>query len=590
MLGALAAALVALAGVLFGWRYGSVGMAPAPTVWFDVLPPTGVTLSPSPVASAAQLALSPDGRHLAFVAAAKGSSSQIWIRPLDGVQAQPLAGTEGASFPFWSPDSRFLAFFAAGKLKKVDTTGGTPQTLGDAAAGRGGTWNRDGVILFTGQARSPISRISASGGAATPVTTFAADQSIFTQYWPQFLPDGRHFLYYQHSAKPEYLGIYVASLDSPQSTRVLDSSARAVYASGHLLFVRDGILFAQAFDDRTFQTSGEPIRVADGVGYWVASFAYTAVTASSSGVLAYGPSVVFTTSLRWHTRAGATLGPPVAPRAYSSPRLSPDQTNVAVAVTDATTAQPDLWLLALARGAIARVTSDRSSDWFPVWSQDGSRIFFGSARMGSTTIFQKAGVAPEEVFADSVQVGSVATYPTDVSQDGRLLLYMQSTRHGYDLGVIPLSGDRKPTPFLVGPSNEVQGRFSPNHPWIAYASDESGKFEVYVRPFPAQSTQSTTISIAGGMQPEWRRDGKELFYISADRKLTAVPVVTDDETFTAGAPRTLFDADVPEPTAPYPTDYAVTADGQRFLVNTVVDQPTRPALTVILNWAAALTK
>ena len=167
---------------------------------------------------------------------------------------------------------------------------------------------------------------------------------------------------------------------------------------------------------------------------------------------------------------------------------------------------------------------------------------------------------------------------------------MQSTRRGYDLGVIPLSGDRKPTPFLVGPSNEVQGRFSPNHRWIAYASDESGKFEVYVRPFPAQSTQSTTISIAGGMQPEWRRDGKELFYISADGKLTAVPVVTEEAAFTAGTPRALFDVEVPEPTAPYPTHYVVTADGQRFLVNTVVDQPTRPALTVILNWTAALNK
>ena len=398
VVGALAAlAVVALAtGALFGWRYASSGTAPVPTVRFEVLPPTGVTLRPSPVASAAQLALSPDGRHLAFVAATKGGPSQIWVRPLDSVQAQPLAGTDGASFPFWSPDSRFIAFFAAGKLKKVDTRGGTPQTLADAAAGRGGTWNPDGVILFTAQSNSPISRVSASGGTVTPVTTFDADQAIFTQYWPQFLPDGRHFLYYQRSAKAEHQGTYVTALDSSQSTRVLETSTRAVYASGHLLFVRDGILFAQAFDDRALRTSGEPIRVADGVGYWAAAFAYTAVTASSSGVLAHGPSVVFTTSLRWHDRAGATIGPPLAPRAYSSPRLSPDQTSVMVAITDATTAQPDLWLLALARGTTSRVTSDPSSDWFPVWSQDGSRIFFGSARMGATTIFQKAGVAPEE--------------------------------------------------------------------------------------------------------------------------------------------------------------------------------------------------
>jgi Tol biopolymer transport system component len=532
----------------------------------------------------------PDGRHLAFVAAAKGGSSQIWIRPLDSVPAQSLAGTEGASFPFWSPDGRSIAFFAGGKLKKIDTMGGTPQTLTDAAAGRGGTWNRDGVIVFTGQANSPMSRLSASGGPVTPASTLPTDHAIFTQYWPQFLPDGRHFLFYQRSAKAEHQGTFVTSLDSLQTTRVFEGSARAVYASGHLLFVRDGILFAQAFDDRSLRTNGEPIRLADGVGSWTSAFAYTAVTASSTGILAHGPSVVFTTSLRWHDRVGATSGPPIEPRAYGSPRLSPDQASVMVAVTDATTAQPDLWQLQLARGTTSRVTSDPSSDWFPVWSPHGSRVFFGSGRTGATSIFQKAGVAAEELFADSTLVGGVATYPSDISPDERFLLYQQSTSRGYDLGTIPLSGDRKPAPFVAGSANEVQGRFSPNGRWIAYASDESGKFEVYVRHFPAESTQSTPISTAGGMQPEWRRDGKELFYISPQGKLTAVPVVTGEAAFTAGMPRALFDVEVPEPTAPFPTHYAVTADGQRFLVNTVIDQPTRPSLTVIFNWTAALNK
>ncbi len=325
-----------------------------------------------------------------------------------------------------------------------------------------------------------------------------------------------------------------------------------MYTSGHLLFVRDGILFAQAFDDRALRASGDPIRISDGVGYWASAFAYTAVTASSSGVLAHGPSVVFTTSLRWHDRAGTTREPPIAPHAYSSPRLSNDQTSVMVAITDTATAQPDIWLLALARGTLSRVTSDQSSDWFPVWAPDGSRIFFGSGRMGATTIFQKAGAAAEEPFATG-EVGSVASYPTDTSQDARFLLYQQSTHRGYDLGVIPLTGDRNTTSFLSGTSNEVQGRFSPNGRWIAYASDESGKFEVYVRPFPTQpSAQSTTISIAGGMQPEWRRDGKELYYIAAGNTLTAVPVVTDQAAFTAGTPLALFSVEVPESTAPYP--------------------------------------
>ena len=247
------------------------------------------------------------------------------------MQAQLLPGTEGASFPFWSHDGRFVAFFAAGKLKRVDTTsGGTPQTLADAPTGRGGTWSGDDVILFSGQPSSPILRIPASGGTVRPVTTFDAAQGTLTQYWPQFLPDGRHFLYYQRSTKAEHQGTYVTALDSSQSTRVLEIAGRAVYASGHLLFVRDGILFAQAFDDRALRTSGEPIRVADGVGYWASTFAYTAVTASASGVLAHGPSVVHPDqpslarsrrSDNWTARHGACLriAAPVA-RSNERPR------------------------------------------------------------------------------------------------------------------------------------------------------------------------------------------------------------------------------------------------------------------------------
>jgi serine/threonine protein kinase len=581
--GLVAVALALAAGVVIGWRYATSAAAPPPATRFEVLPPGSVTLQPAPVASAAQLALSPDGRQLAFVAATDGGSSQVWLRPFDSTQSQPISGTEGATFPFWSPDSRFVAFFAGGKLKKVDTRGGAPETLADAAAGRGGTWNHDGVILFAGRASSEILRVSASGGPVAPVTTF--ESGIFTQYWPQFLPDGRRFLYYRRSANDGQQGIYVASLDSPKSTRVLQSETRAVYASGHLFVVRDGILFAQPFDPDTLQISGEQIRVADGVGYWATAFAYTAVTASASGVLAYGPSVVFTTSLRWHDRNGATSGPGVEPRPYVTPRLSPDETSVIVAVTNATTAQPDLWLLSLARGTTSRVTSDQSSDWFPVWSPDGSSVFFGSARTGSTAIFQKSGAGPESVVAFGA-VSGVATYPADVSSDGKLLLYTQSTNRGYDVGVLQLTGEQTATPVLAGSFNEVQGRFSPNNRWVAYASDESGRFDVYVRRFPVDNTPPVPISIAGGMQPEWRRDGKELYYIAADGQLTAVPVVSDAAAFSAGTAKAVFKTDVPEPTAPYPNQFVVTSDGQRFLVNTIVEQPTRPALTVILNWSA----
>ena len=594
----VANAAVAAAGILgsvaiglaVGGRYMSTVATPAALVRFEVQPPADVTLTPAPIASAAQLALSPDGRRLAFVAARKRAASQLWIRPLDGVQAQPLPGTEGASFPFWSPDSRFIAFFAGGKLKKIDTTGGVPQVLCPAGAGRGGAWNPDGIIVFVGQGNSPISRISASGGVVTAATTFDPDQAVIGQSWPQFLPDGRHFLYYQRSSKPEYRGVHVTALDSSSSTRILESDGMAVYASGHLVFVRDGTLFAQAFDDRTLQTSGDPVRIGEHVGYWTAGLGYAAVTVSPSGVLAHGPSVRLTTSLRWHDRSGASTGPPTAPAQYTTPRLSPDQKSVVVAMTDGATAQPDLWVLGLARGTTSRLTSDPATDWFPAWSADGGRLLFGSNRLGVTTPFQKVvGGGQEEPAAESVFRAAGATSPSDTSGDGRLLLYTQLTQRGYDLGVLTLTGERKASTFLGTPFNEAQARFSPNTRWVAYASDESGTFEVYVRPFPAASGQ-TQISIAGGMQPEWRRDGKELFYISADGKLTAVPVTTDGATFSAGTPHALFDVEVPEPNPPYPTDYAVTADGQRFLVNTVVDQPTRPALTVILNWTADLKK
>jgi hypothetical protein len=441
--------------------------------------------------------------------------------------------------------------------------------------------------VFSGQANTPISKVSASGGTVTPVTTLA--EGILTQYWPQFLPDGQHILYYQGGAKPELQGTFVTTLDSAPGRRVLNTSSRAVYGAGHLLFVREGILFAQPFDDRALTTTGDAVRIADDVGYYATAFAYTAVTAAATSVLAHGPNVVLATSLQWRDRSGANIGVPLAPRAYSSPRLSPDQTTVVVSITDVPTAQSDLWQVALARGTISRVTTDPLGDMFPTWSPDGSRVYFSSPRVGTQTIFQKVGNAPEEVLADDGLLTSVATYATDVTSDGRFLLYQQSTSRGYNLGVLSMA-ERKPSPFAEGAFNEVQGRFSPNGRWVAYASDESGKFDVYVRPFPADRSQSTMISIAGGMQPEWRRDGKELFYISADGKMTAVPVVTDGPVFTAGAPRALFDVATPESTAPYPSNYAVTADGQRFLINTTVEQPTRPALAVIFNWLSSLNK
>jgi Tol biopolymer transport system component len=588
--GVVAAGVVSIVamGVLVGWRYLSRPTVPAATLRFEVAPPPDATFSPAPVASSAQLALSPNGRHLAFVATPTRGRSQIWLRPLGGVIAEPLPGTEGGTFPFWSPDSRDIAFYAGGKLKKIDIAGGAPQTLADAVGRGGGAWSPDDVILFS-QPNSAISRVGADGGAVTAATALDPEQAAVFHYWPQFLPDGKHFLYYQNSLKPEHQGIYVATLDSLEATRVIASNVRAVHASGHLLYVRDGMLFAQPFDDAAFRVFGEPARVADGVGYYTASYGYSAVTASADGILAVGPNVALTTSLQWRDRGGTMTGSVSTPRVYMTPRLSPDQKSVAVTLIGGPTELPDVWVLELSRGTGTRTITDPSSDWYPVWSPDGGRLFFGSNRTGATAIFEKIGVGPDQVFAKSVPTSGFSRFPSDMSSDGRFLAYFGSTTRNYDLGVFTVSGDRQPESFLSTPFNEVQGRFSPNGRWMAYASDESGRFEVYVRPFPAADGQ-WPVSLAGGMQPEWRRDGKELYFISADGRMMAVAVTTDGATFTADVPHPLFEVMVPEARAPYPSDYAVTADGQRFLVNTVVDQPSRPALTVILNWTAELKR
>jgi Tol biopolymer transport system component len=281
------------------------------------------------------------------------------------------------------------------------------------------------------------------------------------------------------------------------------------------------------------------------------------------------------------------VGASIARGDYRSPRLSVDGRRVALTVLEEQATSPDIWVLELARGTFTRVSLDPATDWFPVWAHDGERVFFGSARSRATSLFQRhlGGTAREEAIIEP----DTARYPVDATSDERLVYQFGSPRGGYDLGLINLKDGRTPTVLLATLFNEVQARVAPGNRWVAYASDESGRFEVYVRGFPSASGQ-WTISPSGGMQPEWRRDGRELFYVSSDRKLMAVSVTTDGETFSAGVPRPLFEVDLPEPTAPYPNDYAVSADGQRFLVNTVVDQPNRPSLTVVLNWAAGLKR
>ncbi|HTK74012.1 MAG TPA: protein kinase, partial [Gemmataceae bacterium] len=551
----------------------------APTTRFQVPPPEKATAVEYPT-------ISPDGRRLAFVAIVAGKTL-LWVRPLDSLGSQSLPGTEDAASPFWSPDSRFLAFFSRGKLKKIDVSGGPPLTLCSAdGLARGGTWSGDGTILFEA-GPGPIRRVPAAGGAPAPVTTLNPATEV-SHNWPQFLPDGRHFLYwlYTRDADREQSAVIIGSLDDkPNSTerrRLVAGDSMAVYSAGYVLFARDAVLMAQPFDAGRLQWRGEPFPVVQQVGQVVARNGWRAFSVSSDGTLAYLAGAGPKTQLAWFDRTGTEVGRLGQPEDQLAPRLSPDEKRVAVARRGAQ-GQVDIWLLELARETSTRFISFQPAiNSVPVWSPDGGRIVFNSNRDGAFDLFQKAssGAGTEQPLLKSKD----SKLPTDWSSDGRSILYQtQHPKTGYDLWVLPLEGDRKPVPVVQTEFNEMNGQFSPDNRWIAYQSDESTLSQIYVQAFP-NSSGTVPVSTNGGSRPRWRRDGKELFYIGPDRKLMAVEVKATATTFETGRPRELFQTRVANAFV-VPT-YDVNADGQRFLINTALDEAEGPApMTVVMNWA-----
>jgi len=542
------------------------------TTRFSVLPPEKSTLG--------AVTISPDGRRLAFIARDAAGKDLLWVRPLDALTAQPLAGTDHAMLPFWSPDSRFLGFFAGGKLKKVEVTGGPPSTLCNAPRGGGGAWNRDEVMIFAPNNAGGLFRVSASGGEAQPVTTLDSSRQEIFHRFPQFLPDGRHFLYFARSAQLENSAIYVGALDQPRAKRIIRAETNVAYAPpGYLLFPREGTLVAQAFDAASLALAGAPFRVAEQVERGRNNEADFSV--SETGVLAYQSGGTAKTQLVWFDRNGKQLGAPGPPGDYLWPALSPDEKRVAIGRNDAQTGTSDIWLLDLARGIPSRFTFDPANDIYPVWSPDGSRIVSASNRDGAWNLYQKlsSGAGSEEAILKS----SDSKIPNDWSLDGRFILYEQlSPNTQWDLWVLPLFGERQPFPFLQTKFSEQSGVFAPDARWIAYQSDESGSYQVYVQSFPP-SGDKWQISSEGGSRPRFRRDGKELFYLAANGKLMAVEVKTNASSFEFGVPKPLFEAH----TTGY---YAVTGDGQRFLLNPPIAESTGAPITVVLNWAAEVKR
>jgi serine/threonine protein kinase/dipeptidyl aminopeptidase/acylaminoacyl peptidase len=568
--------LLLVAALALGVLYFRQTPVEAPETRFEVMTP--------PTSSPASLALSPDGRRLVFVASAEGQA-RLWLRPLDQVTAQPLAGSEGASYPFWSPDSGAIGFFAGGKLKRVDIAGGVPQVLASASAPAGGTWNRDGVIVFAPTALSPLYRVPASGGE--PVAITRLDPRQWGHRFPQFLPDGRHLLLLVWGSDQ---GIYLASLDSTETRRLVAADTAAVYAPpGNLLFMRQGTLVAQHFDAARGELAGDPVPVADSV----ASDSVSNIggfSVSETGMLAYRVSGgADRRLLAWFDRTGKEIGTLGAADENDllAPELSPDARRVAVNRT--VQGNTDVWLIDAARGVPSRFTFDPAFDGYPIWSPDGSRIVFASSRKGSYDIYQKPsnGAGNDELLLRS----SLNKYPNDWSPDGRFLLYMQmDPKTGFDLWVLPLFGERKPFPYVNTSFNENVGQFSPDGRWVAYESDESGRFEVYVQPFPGPGGK-WQVSTGGGIEPRWRRDGKELLYIAPDGKLMAVPIQGAGQTLEAGAAVALFQTRI-EGGGQYGAkqQYAVAPDGQRFLINITADESTASPITIVTNWARTLKK
>jgi len=551
-------------------------------VRFSVSPPEGAIFTSTETAGVTpQIAVSPDGRYLVFVASAGDGRPVLWVRPLGSLDAQPLPGTDDASFPFWSPDSRFIGFFVPGKLKKVEASGGLPQPVADVPTGRGGTWNRDGIILFATNISGGLYRVQDSGGPIAAVTTLDAARQETAHRWPQFLPDGRHFLYFVRAGS-DVQGVYVGSLDSPEKTRLLGGNVRgAAAAAGYLLSVHDGSLMAQRFSARDRQLSGEPILLAEGVASGSPT-GLAALSASETGVFAYASGITPNRELVWFDRGGRSLGVVGERGEYSNPSLSPDEKTLAVQRIAGQTRTPDIWLLDLVRGVRTRFTFDTAPDRGPVWSPDGGRIAFASSRAGPWDLYQKAssGAGSDELLSSSGE----DKFPTDWSPDGRFIVYHTPGKTGWDLWVSPVSGDGRPTAFLQTEFTEVLGAVSPDGRWMAYTSDESGAFEVYVRPFPVTGGK-WQVSTHGGSEPKWRPDGREIYYIAPDKSLMAVAISTGPG-FESGVPKALFEARVPGVTLPFPRTYVVAERGQRFLLNTIVERATSSPITVVLNWTA----
>ena len=552
-------------------------------VHFREVPPPGrlvkFTVTPPEKSEFLFSTLSPDGTRLAFTVSEAGGNRRVWVRQLDSLTAQPLIGTEGALQPFWSPDSRYIAFFVGKQLKKVEASGGPVQLICEAGVSEGGVWSPDGSILF-GVSLAGIYRVSASGGQPQPLTELDASRKETRHYWPSLLPDGRHFLYVVTSADPEVQGLWVTSISDPRTKRrLLADLSEAAYSEGYLLFARGGTLMAQPFDANALELRGEAVPVGDSVNY-SAIVGYANFSVSQNGTISY-MAVTPAWRLTWFDRNGKSLGPFAAGGDYQAVSLSPDQTKVAVDAGSSTDPRYQVYLLDPVRGTTTQLTFGAASGNFPVWSPDGTRIAFGSNRDGVYNIYEKPSMSPGEEIV--LLKNNKNNFLMDWSRDGRYLLYGGEDAYGHKEGLwVPDGGGNtslfRYTAGIFEDRNAFFLRMAVGSPTRRMNLPQRW-LDSHFPPVPVQ------ISSEGGTPPRWRADGKELYYLAPGGRLMAVEVKSS-ATFEPGVPKLLFETWIKG----FVSEFDVSRDGHRFVMLAPEEGVAPTPAIVLLNWTAGLKK
>jgi len=568
----IVAAVAATAAIALAIGFVLRTPTPVHPLRVSILPPDQHSFDPL------SIALSPDGTKLAFVATAAGGTPQLWVRPLDSTAAQPLGGTDDAAFPFWSPDSRSLGFFAQGKLGIIDASGGAVQTLADASQPRGGAWGADGTILYTPDTLSAMFRIPAAGG--TPSHAIGQDKaaaSIGSPRWPVFLPDGRHFIFFQYQPDSQGGGgnIHLGTLGSQQDTILVASDYRAQYASGHLIFVHGGNLMSQPFDEKKLKLTGNPVPIAEQVRGDARGAA--AFSLSSEGKLIFAGGQSATIELAWYDRSGKK-GDTIDSGTFQDAHISPDGKKVSAARADAG-GHLEIYIYDLTRGTKSQFSFSQSRDDDPVWSPDGNTIVFDSARNGKVDLYTRPanGARQEELLYHD----DSDKYPFNWSLDGKYIAYETIANGHFDVWVMPMFGDHKPYAFLQEKFNIRYPVFSPDAKWMSFTSFESGHSQVYVVAFPKPGGR---FLLGDGAAAVWNRNGKEILYRDDHSRMVSVEVTAHGDSVELGKPQVLFAS---QPVAG--GQFEVSPDGKRLLLMQAPVQSSL-SLTLVENWPQELKK